>query len=203
MCVLLHVRMRSPHSLPMASAVCSLSPMPSCCSSANSPTCCGTRRPLSLLYTQVLPSAAAIDKLDKEPWAAVRREMVDQEKGLAADRRPTARIRYMLFFAGRAGGSRCSCWKALTCIRPHIQALGKTKVREDGRWQERSLQMQDCCQMTISCQYVACSAAQAGRSCCEALCWQRTSRRLAAHASVRAHGRRLLAKAWRRCAILP
>ena len=32
---------------------------------------------------------SAIDKLDKEPWAAVRAEMVDQ-KGLAPEVRPTS-----------------------------------------------------------------------------------------------------------------
>ena len=32
---------------------------------------------------------SAIDKLDKEPWAAVRAEMVDQ-KGLAPEARPRA-----------------------------------------------------------------------------------------------------------------
>jgi len=37
------------------------------------------------------PICSAIDKLDKEPWAAVRAEMVDQ-KGLAPEARPRAAV---------------------------------------------------------------------------------------------------------------
>ena len=44
---------------------------------------------------------SAIDKLDKEPWAAVRAEMVDQ-KGLAPEVRPLSTGVYLLQGSGSA-----------------------------------------------------------------------------------------------------